>query len=99
MREADNVKDALVQIVLMLRDNVLKERDGTPNPFVGTKSLYSDGSGLSMSSFLPSVPPVAPLGYAQRADSGSGLGMISFSGLYGYGYLPVCSYMVMSYSL
>ncbi|KAL5580223.1 hypothetical protein UlMin_012665 [Ulmus minor] len=52
--------------------------DGAPNPFVGTESLYSDGSGLSMSSV---------------ADSGSGLGMISSSDLYGYGYLPVCSYM------
>ncbi|KAL5573967.1 hypothetical protein UlMin_023564 [Ulmus minor] len=45
--------------------------------------------GLSMSLVLPSVPPVAPLGYAQRADSGSGLGMISSSGLYGYGSLLV----------
>ncbi|KAL5540778.1 hypothetical protein UlMin_042391 [Ulmus minor] len=93
LREADNVKDALVQIVLRLRDDVLKERDGAPNPFVGTESLYSDGSGLSISSVLPSVPPVALLGYAQRANSGSGLGMISSSSLYGYGSLPVCSYM------
>ncbi|KAL5577286.1 hypothetical protein UlMin_018985 [Ulmus minor] len=87
--EADNVKDALVQIVLRLRDDVLKERDGAPNPSVGTESLYSGGSGLSMSSVLPSVPPVAPLGYAQRSDSGSSLGMISSSGLYGYGSLPM----------
>lgn len=91
--EVGNVKDALVQIVLRLRDDVLKDRNGARNPSVSTESLYSGGTSLSMPSVLPSVPPVAPLGYDQRADSGSGLGLISSSSLYGYGSLPVCSFL------
>ncbi|KAL5579629.1 hypothetical protein UlMin_012071 [Ulmus minor] len=50
--------------------------------------------GLSMSLVLPSIPPVAPLGYTQRANSESSLGMISSSGLYGYGSLPISGAMV-----
>lgn len=87
--EADSVKDALVQIVLRLRDDVLKDRNDARNPSVGTESLYSSGTSLPMPSVLPSVPPVASFSYDQRADNGSGLGLLSSSSLYGYGSLPM----------
>lgn len=88
--EVSSVRDALVQIVLRLRDDVLKDRDAARNPSLGSDSMYSGGTGLSVPPLLSSVPPVTQLGYDQRADTGSGLGMISSSSLYGYGSLPVC---------
>lgn len=87
----DCVRDALIQIVLRLRDDVLRERDTGHNPSLGAEPLYSGGAGLSVSSMLPSVPPLAaPLAYDHRGESGSGLGMLSSSNLYGYGSLSVC---------
>ena len=61
------------------------------NPSVGADSLYASGASLSVPSLLSSVPPVAPLAFDQRAESGSGLGVLSSSSLYGYGTLPVCN--------
>ncbi|XP_011035439.1 PREDICTED: KH domain-containing protein At4g18375-like [Populus euphratica] len=87
--EVGSVRDALVQIVLRLRDDVLKEKDGGLNSSVGTDSVYPVRAGISIPSILPSVPPVAPMGYDQRAESGSGLGLLSSSSLYGYGSLPM----------
>ncbi|XAR72484.1 hypothetical protein NMG60_11019137 [Bertholletia excelsa] len=87
--EVGSVRDALVQIVLRLRDDVLKEREGGHTASASADSLYSGGTGLSVPSVLPSVPPVAPLGYEQRAESGSGLGMLSSTSLYGYGSLSM----------
>ncbi|KAI4300047.1 hypothetical protein L6164_033465 [Bauhinia variegata] len=86
----DCVRDALIQIVLRLRDDVLREKDTGPKPSVGVEPLYTSGAGLSMPSMLPSVPSIGtPMGYDQRTDSGSGLGMLSSSSLYGYGSLPM----------
>lgn len=84
-----SVRDALVQIVLRLRDDVLKDREGSRNQSDGVDSYYSGGTGLSVPSVLRSIPPIAPLGYEQRADTGSGLGMLSSNSLYGYGSLSV----------
>ncbi|XP_058198669.1 KH domain-containing protein At4g18375-like isoform X3 [Rhododendron vialii] len=84
-----SVRDALVQIVLRLRDDVLKDRERGHNQSAGADSYYSGGTGFSAHSVLPSVPPVAPVGYEQRDEAGSGLGMRSSSSLYGYGSLPV----------
>ncbi|BAT74289.1 KH domain-containing protein At4g18375 [Vigna umbellata] len=88
----DCVRDALIQIILRLRDDVLRERDTSHNPSIGigAESLYSGSAGFSLPSVLPSVPPVAaPLVYDQRAESGAGLGMLSSSSLYGYGSLSM----------
>ncbi|XP_028804562.1 KH domain-containing protein At4g18375 isoform X2 [Neltuma alba] len=88
----DCVRDALIQIVLRLRDDVLRERDTGHNPSVGGEPLYSGGTGLSVPSVLPSVPSLAattPLAYDHRGESGSGLGMLSSSNLYGYGSLSM----------
>lgn len=87
----DCVRDAIIQIILRLRDDVLRERDTGHNPSTGGESLYSSGAGLSLPSVLPSVPSVAaPLVYDQRAESATGLGMLSSSNLYGYGSFSVC---------
>lgn len=86
----DCVRDALIQIILRLRDDVLRERDIGHNPSTGGESFYPSGAGLSFPSMLPSVPSVAaPLVYDQRAEGATGLGMLSSSSLYGYGSLPV----------
>ncbi|KAK9268242.1 hypothetical protein L1049_010685 [Liquidambar formosana] len=87
--EVSSVRDALIQIVLRLRDDVLKDRDGGHNHSAGTDSLYTGSTGLSVPSVLPSVPPVTPLGYDQRPETGSGLGLLSSSSLYGYGSLSM----------
>ncbi|KAJ1414209.1 K-like proteiny domain [Sesbania bispinosa] len=81
----DCVRDALIQIVLRLRDDALKDRDVGHNTPRGAEPLYSGSSVLSMPSVLPSVPAVAaPLAYDQRTESGTGLGTLSSSSLYGY---------------
>ncbi|KAK7319126.1 hypothetical protein RJT34_03840 [Clitoria ternatea] len=86
----DCVRDALIQIILRLRDDVLRERDTGHIPSIGAESLYSGSTGLSLPPVLPSVPPVAAsMVYDQRAESGTGLGMLSSSSLYGYGSLSM----------
>ncbi|XXG74736.1 hypothetical protein AAC387_Pa07g3382 [Persea americana] len=101
--EVGSVRDALVQIVLRLRDFVLRDRDGprgaspTDSLFPGartttpaTDSLFSGSSrGLSVPSTFSSIPPVAPLSYEQRVEAGSGMGMLPSSSLYRYGSLQV----------
>ncbi|KAK2384021.1 RNA-binding KH domain-containing protein [Trifolium repens] len=86
----DCVRDALIQIILRLRDDVLREKDIGHNSSTGGESFYSSGAGLSFPSMLPSIPSVAaPLVYDQRAEGASGLGMLSSSSHYGYGSLPM----------
>ncbi|XP_022715519.1 KH domain-containing protein At4g18375-like [Durio zibethinus] len=87
--EASIVRDALIQIVLRLRDDVLKEKDSGHNPSVGADSFYSAGTSLSVPSLLSSVPSAAPLAFDQTAESGTGLGVLSSSSLYGYGTLSM----------
>ncbi|XP_050235139.1 KH domain-containing protein At4g18375-like [Mercurialis annua] len=87
--EVGNVRDALVQIILRLRDDILKENDGGHNPSFGADPLYSGGSSMSIQSLLSSVPQVAPMSYDQRPEAGSGLGLLASSNLYGYGHLPM----------
>lgn len=125
--EVDRVREALVQIVLRLRDDVLKERDG-PHGALSSDSLFSGGpransnadslysgssrnapvadslyssalrsapsdslysGGIALPSALSSIPPITPLSYDQRIESGSSLGRLSVGSLYGYGSLQV----------
>ena len=87
--EVPNLRDALLQIVIRLRDDVLRDREsgdaGRNAP--PADPLYS--SSLSMPPALPSVPPVTSLGYDQRVEAGSGLGMFPGGSLYGYSSLQV----------
>ncbi|KAH1134329.1 hypothetical protein GYH30_012629, partial [Glycine max] len=46
----DCVSDALIQIILRLRDDVLRERDTSHNPSIGVESLYPGSAGLSLPS-------------------------------------------------
>lgn len=85
------MRDALVQIVLRLRDDVLKDREVNQNPLdgVGLRSLYPGSTDFSVPPVFPGVPLVGHLGYEQRGDTGSGLNMASTDSLCGYGSLPV----------
>ena len=95
----DCVRDALIQIILRLRDDVLRERDTGHNPSIGAESLYPGSAGLSLPSMMHSVPPVAaPMVYDHRAESGAGLGMLSSSSLYGgYGSFSACCIFFLLY--
>lgn len=125
--EVDRVREALVQIVLRLRDDVLKERDG-PHGALSSDSVFSGGplsnsnadslysgssrnapvadslysstlrsapadslysGGIALPSALSGIPPITPLSYDQRVESGSSLGRLSVGSLYGYGSLQV----------
>lgn len=66
---------------------MLKDREDVHNPSTGVESLYGASASIPVSSVLRTTS--AALGYDQRADSGSGLGLLSSSG-YGYGSLSVC---------
>ncbi|RLN05580.1 KH domain-containing protein [Panicum miliaceum] len=94
--EADKLRDALVQIVLRLREDVLKEsvesqnsdRDGKLS--VGTTdSLY--GSSLPLPALLPHShsQQIAPLGYDRRGETERGLEVFPRTSSYGYSSLQV----------
>ncbi|XP_020518638.1 KH domain-containing protein At4g18375 isoform X2 [Amborella trichopoda] len=82
--EVSCVRDALVQIILRLREDVLRDKEGDQAP---SEPLYS--GSLSTYSSLPGGPSAAPFSYDQRHDTGSGLGMLHTGGLRGYGSLTV----------
>ncbi|GAB2282168.1 hypothetical protein Dimus_016721 [Dionaea muscipula] len=85
--EVKNVRDALVQIVLRLRDDILKDKDGSRNSSVVVDTLYTTG-GPSMPSVLPTVTAGNPLAYEQRSETRTGLGLLS-DPLYKYGTLSM----------
>lgn len=87
--DVGNVRDALIQIILRLRDDVLKETEDGRRPTAGADSVYPGSTGLSLSSVLPGVPPSLPLDYDRRAEASSGFGMHKPNSLHGYGSLPV----------
>ncbi|CAN8267332.1 unnamed protein product [Cochlearia groenlandica] len=96
--EARNVRDALIQIVLRLRDDVLRDREigsrNQPPARSENNNYFSSGSsnnaGLALPpSFMSSVPQVASVNFDRRQETGSSIGMLSSSaGLYGYGSFP-----------
>lgn len=84
--ESGNVRDALVQITLRLREDILRDRDGSRSDNAPrTEPIYS--SNLSVPPVLPSIAPATQFGYDRRVETGNGLGMLSGSSLYGYGSL------------
>ncbi|CAH8358961.1 unnamed protein product [Eruca vesicaria subsp. sativa] len=96
--EASNVRDALIQIVLRLRDDVLRDRETTgsrnqPPPARSEKSSFfssgrSNAAALALTpSFMSSVPQVASVDFDRRPPESSILS--SSGGLYGYGSFPV----------
>lgn len=86
--EFATVRDALVQIVLRLRDRAFRDKEGGhngPATEPPQPALYSRNISVQPS-ILPSIPPLSPLGYDQ-SEAGSGLGMHSSNSLYRYGSL------------
>lgn len=94
--EVGSVRDALVQIVLRLRDDVLKDRDVGHKPSSGNDSVYASDRRLSVP-VLPSVSAVPPLGYDHRPETGSSLGLLSSS--LGYASQPVCPLLLYQHYL
>ncbi|KAJ0240674.1 RNA-binding KH domain-containing protein [Hirschfeldia incana] len=97
--EASSVRDALIQIVLRLRDDVLRDRETTGSrnqpPPARSESSFFSSSGRSSNaalaltpSFMSSVPQVSSVDFDRRTGT---TGMLSSSGggLYGYGSFPV----------
>ncbi|CAN7079033.1 unnamed protein product [Brassica oleracea var. botrytis] len=92
--EASNVRDALIQIVLRLRDDVLRDRETTgfrnqQPPARSEKSSFFSSSERSniaalalTPSFMSSVPQVSPVDFDRRPEGGMS------GGLYGYGSFP-----------
>lgn len=94
------MRDALIQIVLRLRDDVLRDREigsrNQPPARSENNNFFSSGSsntGLALpSSFMSSVPQVASVDFDRRPETGSSMSMLpSSGGLYGYGSFPVTS--------
>ncbi|MCD9559343.1 hypothetical protein HAX54_017243 [Datura stramonium] len=83
--EVSSVRDALIQIVLRLRDDVIKGREGNHNPSAGAAdSLRTGGTGFSLAPVLSNVPPAAPLSYEHRIETGNGAGLRSSGSHYGH---------------
>ncbi|XP_020587385.1 KH domain-containing protein At4g18375 isoform X2 [Phalaenopsis equestris] len=82
--EASRVRDALLQIILRLREDALKDKDGN-DALPTSESLYN--SSLSVPPLLSSGQGVGNMGYDHRTEPGSGLGLLSSSSIYGYSSL------------
>lgn len=97
--EVSSVRDALVHIVLRLREDALRDRDETVNssrdtmsskPALPSVDMPYPSSGLPpLSSGLPSAQ--SHLSYDRRApfDVDRNLGIYPSTGLYGYNSMPV----------
>ncbi|CAH8345804.1 unnamed protein product [Eruca vesicaria subsp. sativa] len=84
--EVSSVRDALIQVVLRLREDVLGDRGSVSarNP-----PARSDHSGFTLPPFVSSVPEYGSVDYDQRRETGeSSLGMVSSDRLYGYESFP-----------
>ncbi|PWZ27864.1 KH domain-containing protein [Zea mays] len=87
--EADKLRDALVQIILRLREDVLKEsvesqnsdKDGKLTTAI-SDSLY--GNNLSFPALLPQNPQIVSLGYDRRGESERALEVFPCTSSYGY---------------
>uniref|UniRef100_A0A1J3G100 KH domain-containing protein n=1 Tax=Noccaea caerulescens TaxID=107243 RepID=A0A1J3G100_NOCCA len=100
--EVADVRDALIQIVLRLRDDVLRDREtgssrnqqhpparsenNNSSFFSSTSGISNTGLALPPPSFMSSVPQVASVDFDRRTETGTMLS--SSGGLYGYGSFP-----------
>ena len=92
--EVDKLRDALVQIVLRLREDVLKDsverqnsgKDGKLT-VATTEPVYS--SSFSMPALLPYSQQIPPLRYDQRGDVERGSDVYPRSSSYGYSSMQV----------
>lgn len=92
--EVDKLRDALVQIVLRLREDVLKDsverqnsgKDGKLT-VATTEPMYS--SSFSMPALLPYSQQITPLRYDQRSESERGSDIYPRSSSYGYSSIQV----------
>lgn len=86
------MRDALIQIVLRLREDVLEDRGSVSarNP-----PSRSDHSGFTLPPFVSSVPEYPSVDFDQRRETGeSSLGMVSSDRFYGYeSSFPVSSHL------
>ncbi|XP_047325168.1 KH domain-containing protein At4g18375 [Impatiens glandulifera] len=90
MGEVDKVRDALLAIVMRLRDDVLNDRERYFSNSYGGSSVYSAGTSLTVPSALPSAVPMNPYAYEPRSEPRRRMDPLSSSGgLYGYGSLPM----------
>jgi hypothetical protein len=89
----DKLRDALVQIVLRLREEVLKDRADSRNSdrddklTVATTDPYA--SSLSLPTLLPYSQEVSPMGYDRRRETERDLDVFPRSRSYGYSSLQV----------
>ncbi|KAG8085609.1 hypothetical protein GUJ93_ZPchr0010g10562 [Zizania palustris] len=108
--EVENLRDALVQIVLRLRDDVLRDGVDRQNSEKDGKRTVATTDPLYASSFpLPTLLPyrqqITPLGYDQRGEVERGLEVFQHSSSYGYsslqavddGYAALSSYTSKAY--
>ncbi|KAG2238896.1 hypothetical protein Bca4012_023684 [Brassica carinata] len=86
--EVSSVRDALIQIVLRLREDVLGDRGGSVS--ARNPPARSDHSGFTLPPFVSSVPEYASVDFDQGRETGeSSLGMVSSDRFYGYESFPV----------
>ncbi|KAG9149757.1 hypothetical protein Leryth_012446 [Lithospermum erythrorhizon] len=83
--EVGNVRDALVQIVLRLREHCLKDNGSVRNPSAVADPLHSTGSGIAVPSVPSNVSSMTPMSYEPIAESGSRMGLHPSSSIYRYG--------------
>ncbi|CAH2078653.1 unnamed protein product [Thlaspi arvense] len=94
--EVSSVRDALIQIVLRLREDVLGDRGSAvaarnPPARSDDNSFFSGSSnpGFTHPSFISSAPEFPRVSFDQRRETeGNSLGMVSSGRFYGYGSFP-----------
>lgn len=87
-----HVRDALVQIVLKLREDALRDKEGSQNVSKDSNPAIPPVDPLytsALPTILSGMPPVAPLSYESRVEAERELTVFSGGSLYGYSSLQV----------
>nr|CAD1825054.1 unnamed protein product [Ananas comosus var. bracteatus] len=88
--EVGHVRDALVQIVLKLREDALRDKEGSQNVTKDSNPAIPPLDPLytsALPTILSSMPPVAPLSYESRVEAERELTVFPGGSLYGYNSL------------